>query len=469
MENQVREISLRQLFWKVMMGWNLWIVCAVLFAILLPGVKYAKDVRAYHAAQQPKDEKQEPTVVLTDDEQQQIDDVKSLKLLIEKNSNYMQNSILMNIDPYQEHRMELQYYIDSDFVMNYTKDSKKDYTSAIANAYVDYANNGVDQKTIWKDVSTKAEDKYLAELVSAYSNSDNTFSVIIKYTDKKGLESVAKQIQNELEKKQPEFSKRIGGHKLVLVSENYQVCTDSDLATSQGNVSNLIKSYRDQITTLKSAMSEDQLSELEREENLESDDKEESAAVQVAAPALSKKYVVLGFVMGVFLAALYLVCIAVLSNKLQAAEELVRYYKMRQFGIITREQRTKGITGFLLRIKYRNQKMLSPEASLQMASSNIELYCKNEGITKLFLTGSEIERMKKEWITKLTEHLKASGIQVVYGENICYDSAAMREASEAGHVVLVEITDTSIYQEIEKELRMLKDWNVDVIGCVGVE
>ena len=338
MENQVREISLRQLFWKVMMGWKLWILCAVLFAILLPGVKYAKDVRAYHAAQQPKDEKQEPTVVLTDDEQQQIDDVKSLNLLIEKNSNYMQNSILMNIDPYQEHRMELQYYIDSDFVMNYTKDSKKDYTSAIANAYVDYANNGVDQKTIWKDVSTKSEDKYLAELVSANSNSDNTFSVIIKYTDKKGLESVAKQIQNELEKKQPEFSERIGGHKLVLVSENYQVCTDSDLATSQGNVSNLIKSYRDQITALKSAMSEDQLSELEREENLESDDKEESAAVQVAAPALSKKYVVLGFVMGVFLAALYLVCIAVLSNKLQAAEELVRYYKMRQFGIITREQ-----------------------------------------------------------------------------------------------------------------------------------
>lgn len=81
--------------------------------------------------------------------------------------------------------MELQYYIDSDFVMNYTKDSKKDYTSAIANAYVDYANNGVDQKTIWKDVSTKSEDKYLAELVSAYNNSDNTFSVIIKYTDKR--------------------------------------------------------------------------------------------------------------------------------------------------------------------------------------------------------------------------------------------------------------------------------------------
>ena len=47
MENQVREISLRHLFWKVILGWKCLIVCAVLFAILLPGVKYAKDAQAY--------------------------------------------------------------------------------------------------------------------------------------------------------------------------------------------------------------------------------------------------------------------------------------------------------------------------------------------------------------------------------------------------------------------------------------
>ena len=160
---------------------------------------------------------------------------------------------------------------------------------------------------------------------------------------------------------------------------------------------------------------------------------------------------------------------AVLSNKLQQAEELVRFYKLRQFGILTQGKGSKGITGFLLRIKYRNQKMLSAEASVQLAVSNLELYCQKEEITKLFLTGSEIERVDKSTITKFVDGLKAKGIQTVYGENICYDAAAMREASEAGHVVLVEITDVSIYQEIEKELRMLKDWNVDVAGCVGVE
>lgn len=468
MENQVREISLRHLFWKVMLGWKLWIVCAVLFAILLPGVKYAKDTRAYKAAQQPQADSQD--VVFTEDEQQQIDDVKSLHVLMDKNSTYMQESLLMNIDPYQEHVLELKYYIDSDYTYNYSKDNKQDYTSAITNAYVDYAANGLSQKEIWQDVNMKAEDKYLAELVSANVDSDNTFSVLVKYTDDESLQSVSKAIQKNLKDRQADIEERIGSHKLVLVSENYQIQTDSDLANAQKAVTDLIKSYQDQITTMTSAMTEEQLKAVDSEVADESDSKTEAEDTVVATtPVFSKKYVILGFVMGIFLAALYLVCVAVLSNKLQEAEELVRFYKLRQFGILTQNKGAKGLTGFLLRIKYRNQKMLSADASVQLTISNIELYCKNEGITKVFLTGSEIERVDKTTVTKIVDGLGAKEIQTVYGENICYDAAAMREASEAGHVVLVEITDVSIYQEIEKELRMLKDWNVDVAGCVGVE
>ena len=340
----------------------------------------------------------------------------------------------------------------------------------LANAYVDYAEHGLKQKDIWKEVNTKTEDKYLAELVSANVDSDNTFSVLVKYTDDESLQTVSEAIQKALQGRYEDIKDRIGAHKLVLVSENYQVQTDSDLANAQKAVTDLIKSYQDQITTLTSSLTEEQLKAVDSEVADESDSKTEAEdAVVAATPVFSKKYVVLGFVMGIFLAALYLVCVAVLSNKLQEAEELVRFYKLRQFGILTQNKGSKGLTGFLLRIKYRNQKMLSSDASIQLAISNIELYCKNEGITKVFLTGSEIERVAKTTITKIVEGLVAKGIQTVYGENICYDAAAMREASEAGHVVLVEITDVSIYQEIEKELRMLKDWNVDVAGCVGVE
>ena len=258
--------------------------------------------------------------------------------------------------------LELKYYIDSDYTYNYSKDNKQNYTSAITNAYVDYAANGLSQKEIWKDVNTKAEVKYLAELVSATVDSDNTFSVLVKYTDEKSLKSVSEAIQKELKGRYEDIADRIGSHKLVLVSENYQVQTDSDLANSQSTVASLIKSYRDQISTLTSAMTEEQLkvvdSELaEERENETTDETVAPEKVEVTAPTFSKKYVVLGFVMGIFLAALYLVCVAVLSNKLQEAEELVRFYKLRQFGILTQNKGSKGINGFLLRIKYRNQKL----------------------------------------------------------------------------------------------------------------
>ena len=305
----------------------------MLFAILLPGVKYAKDAQAYKAAQQPQDATQSVAFMKT--EQQQIDDVKSLQMLLDKNSLYMQESLLMNIDPYQEHVLELKYYIDSDYTYNYSKDNKQNYTSAITNAYVDYAANGLSQKEIWKDVNTKAEAKYLAELVPATVDSDNTFSVLVKYTDEKSLERVSEAIQKELKGRYKDIADRIGSHKLVLVSENYQVQTDSDLANSQNAVTGLIKSYRDQISTLTSAMTEDQLkvvdSELAAErENETADEETVPETVEVPAPVFSKKYVVLGFVMGIFLAALYLVCVAVLSNKLQEAEELVRFYKLSE-------------------------------------------------------------------------------------------------------------------------------------------
>ena len=200
----------------------------------------------------------------------------------------------------------------------------------------------------------------------------------------------------------------------MLVSENYQVQTDSDLANAQKAVTDLIKSYQDQITTLTSSLTEEQLKVVDSEVADESDSKTEAEdAVVAATPVFSKKYVVLGFGMGIFLAALYLVCVEILSNKLQEAEELVRFYKLRQFGILTQNKGSKGFTGFLLRIKYRNQKMLSADASIQLAISNIELYCKNEGIMKVFLTGSEIERVAKTTITKIVEGLAAKGIQTV--------------------------------------------------------
>lgn len=468
MDDQMREVSLVQLFWKVMLKWKIWILSAIIFAVLLPGVKYVKDVYTYQTTQNVSEEDVE-AAVFTKEEQQQIDDVKDLQQLLDKQRNYMENSVLMNIDPYQECVLKLQYYVNSDYKVNYTRDNELDYTSAITNAYVAYANDGMNQKDIWVDFEADLEEKYIAELISAESVSDDMFIITVKYSDMNALEKISKSVQKNLNEQTQKLSGIIGSHRLVLVSENILTQTDMALADSQKKVADLVNNYRTQITTLTSSMSEEQMKAVEQDVAKDADKDVSVAEEELQKPGLSKKYVVLGFLAGLFLAVMVLVCIDVMSNKLQAAEELVDYFKLRQFGILVKDDRARGINGFILHLKYRNQKQLTTEASLMLAISNIELYCKNENITELFLTGSEIERVNKDWINMMVNALKEQGIHAVYGENICYDGAAMRKASESGHVVLLEITDVSLYTEIEKEIRMLKDWNVNLIGCVGIE
>ncbi|MDD6069907.1 MAG: hypothetical protein PUC12_03725 [Clostridiales bacterium] len=468
MEKHVNEVSLRHVFWKVMMRWKIWIVCAIIFAFLVPGINYMKSMRVYHTLQIQSEAQSQ--VTFSNEEQQQIEDVKKLTDSLTKSREYIQNSILMNIDPYHESVVELQYYIDSDYVIDYTGGSRVDYTSAIANAYVDYALHGLDMSDIWKGVETDVEDKYLSELIVTGDNligglttgDINTFSVIVKYRDQEGLKIVASNIEKALNQRQSDIAQKIGEHKLVLLSENYRIQADKDLADYQNSVLILMKSYQDRIAALKSVMTDVQMAELNNENT-------SAPQVQAVKPPFPIQDVGLGFVIGLAFAIAVLVCCEMLSKRLQETEELVNFYRLRQFGTLIEKSHVKGVTGFLYRLKNRNKKFLTPEELVQMVSSNLELYCVNEKITKLFLTGSEIQQVDKEWIAKITEYLKVKNIQVVYGENIAYDASAMREASETGNVVLVEIAGISIYQEIEKELGMLKDWNVNVIGCIGVE
>ena len=54
------------------------------------------------------------------------------------------------------------------------------------------------------------------------------------------------------------------------------------------------------------------------------------------------------------------------------------------------------------------------------------------------------------------------------GGNICYDMASLRTAHETGTVILFEQEDISIYKEVEKEIKLLAEQKVNVLGCIGI-
>ena len=476
MENQEREISLKELFWKIVLAWKAWLICGVIFAVLFAGLRYVKDMRSYQVAIESlkstkgNTAKDVAETVLTADECQEVQDAKSIQQALDKSRKYLQESVLMNIDPYQEQSLILQYYIDSDYTWNINKDISGDYTSAVTNAYAEYVKSGVVVKRIQEELGLDVEERYIEELISVEElesdvKTEDILTVQVIYNDEKVLEQMAQILKECLEEQTATINNTVGSHTLKLLSENIAVHTDSELAEKQSTVQSQMDSYRTQLNTLLDTMTEDQLAELD----IVLAGEEEIVTGTLVKPSFSKKYLVLGFATGVIMVILWICGVAIFTSKLQSSQELETMYGLRLFGTMKKERKAVGLDKVLLSLKNRNQKQLSKKASFQFLISNLELACKAENVTQIFMTGTEIEHMEKAWLEEFVQKMEQAGIIVVYGENICYDAVNLRKASEIGCAILLEESGCSIYEEITKEVKILSEQNVKILGCIGVE
>ena len=158
------------------------------------------------------------------------------------------------------------------------------------------------------------------------------------------------------------------------------------------------------------------------------------------------------------------------ATKIQEPGEVSGLYGIRTIGELTGENQKKkflsGIDTFILKIKNRSRKQMTKEQQMKIICSNIELACKKAEADKVYLTGSEIEKLNPQWMNDIKELLVAAGITVSKGENISYDAKSLKDMAEAGQVVFVEQVGVSLYQEVEKEVRMARENDVDIIGSI---
>ena len=134
--NIEREINLIELFWGILFNWRQILCVGIIFAVLLSGVKYVGDTKDYRKAQNAGSELEE--IELTNEEEEEVDSAKKIMERIEEYENYMDNSVYMQLNPYKKHIVELQYFVKSDYIINYTQDHYHDYTEAIMAMYNDY-------------------------------------------------------------------------------------------------------------------------------------------------------------------------------------------------------------------------------------------------------------------------------------------------------------------------------------------
>lgn len=472
MQKKEKQFSIKFILWKILSDWKFLLIFAVIFTILFSGVNYIREWKNYN--QKSKEQtlvSADKELTFSEEEKNQIQTAELLQKLIDERLEYTENSIKMNINASEENVLVMTWYIASGYQFNYTEDISPNYTDALVAAYEQYIQGGALVQKISQDMNLEYSSEYVNEMLQIQNPTNSTVITLeIAYPDTETLQKMATEIDNVMHEKSEEISEYIGNHTIQLISTDIVTKSNENLAEYQQSVCDELASYQEKLDAIEKQMSEEQLNTVNLDEKMQENQQSNiSEGAGVKKPQIEKKKIVIGFLIGIFIGVVLIVCKVIFSSKLQSSDELEELYGVRELGVIQCPARAGIINKKLLDLKNHGKQQLPIEEGIRFILSSIVLECERKKCTTIYLTGSKIKKIEGDVVKYLIQGLETEGIKVVYGENIVSEPEDLRKMSETGNVVLVEQTSLSTYQEIEKELRTIEKQNVEIIGGVIVD
>lgn len=477
------DIEFRDVCFEFLRRWRIIVVAAVTFAIVFGAVQYRKDYIKANTPAPAQEEVKQPTLEetyadLNKDEMERVIAAVQLVASIDARSLYMNESVLMSINPYSEDRVTLQYFIDGEASEN------------IAESYKDYINSGSVLQTVKEEFDADVADEYLAELITVSENEKsktNNFSVKIVYSDSDTVKKLADAVQIALEKYHDNLIQNGQVHNLVLVNKTEASVVDADLAEKQDKYANDTLDEQSELSSIKSDMNTSQLVALfnmardifpwdtdENQETIENQETQEITPAVKEKVSINVSQVMVGAVVGTLLAIIYIFFAYLTTGKVRTKEEINNFYQIRVLGEVFLPEKRKnhffsGIDNVICRLERRGQKQLSFDEQLQMVVSNIVIWCEKNDITKISLTGSIIENVSSEYIEKIQKMLMDHDVILIKEQAIGYHPETLLDIAENGAVVFIEERRKSYYREIVKEIQLCAENEVSMLGVILLE
>lgn len=452
-----QEIDLKDLMFAVLRKWRLIIIIAVVFALLLGGLKTLKGINQLNDAEYVKKNQDSYNVSLEQYEttKKRLEkEISNLQDNIQSQQEYKEESILMNINPYDEYVESATFYIATDYtIMPGMAFQNPNTATSILKAYLSIAQNGEMYNYVLGKMNNEMGLRYLKELVRIQPDYDNNMMDITVIGDtEKRASDVMGYIKDSIEASQRTITEAIGEHEIRIVDESQFVSVDLELEQKQKEFS----TNMDQFDTSLSDKTKE-LNELEEPKN--------SLLSRSSVLKGAIKYAVLGGVLGAFM-VVFFICVAFLmSDKLVSEKELKRRYGLMVLGVFRRQDRKKflpGIDRWLDKLEGVAAREQDDSQTFEVAAASALNYM--DGIKEVLLVGtvdpSVIERIQNG----LTERL--SGVVLTAGGNLGKDAQAIKKAASCDAVILVEQRNKSLFGGIEQELDVVRSLDKKVIGCI---
>lgn len=446
------------------------IVFVILGAVVCSGYKYAKDKKAYSSVAD-SDTKIDYEELLNEDEIRQVDISYTLYHQLKQQQQYIDDSILMKIDPYDESQGILQYKIDA----------ADGNISDIKNAIIDYVKEGGISEKL--DVQDNIDD--ISELVSVVGNTDylnNTdveeddshiLTIRVIQEDMETCKSLANAVNNAIVSYKEQLQNSFGNIQMDMFNCSYQTKMDSELQDYQYEALKKVTSMQEHLDSQNAKLNDNQKSFLnekiisENVDEVQSDTNSIDDTQVVSAPQFSKKYAVLGAVIG-FVCAVIILILRYLSRRtLNIAVEFKDTLQISVLGQINEQEKNNVLVNIWRKI-VNHKKTLSVDQEKKIALKNVTSYCEKMNLSDVLIIGCVNDLEKNEWVVGLKKELENQKIQTEIAGNILEKPEALEKLSTYSNVVLIEKLHVSKYEDVVSEIEKCTKLNVGVVGAIAL-
>lgn len=339
-QNYEQEINLGKVFYRIFRDWRKIFVIAMTIAVIAGAGNFV--MKRLRTANPEYIEKAEENYLreLTAFEamgetlRREIDNLEETRA---ERETYNTTSILMKINPFREFNASLQLYIATDYqIMPELIYQNPDLSNRILRSYITYMVNGDMYQYIMNHMAQPVELRYLKEVLSISADYDNRMVTLsVQNVDAESCEEILNYALEGILKKQPEIVEAIGEHELNSVNQAVYEAVNLELDEWQkGNIQ-----YVSELSILLQ----------QKAEALAAWEQSPQPQKDFTAPRILKnsiKMMILGFIIGAVLAAVYIAFRYIMSDKLQDAKDLKSRFGLRVIAQLPNVHKKRVWVGF---------------------------------------------------------------------------------------------------------------------------
>ena len=317
--------------------------------------------------------------------------------------------------------------------------------------------------------------------------SSRYFTISCAYPDGEKCKEMGEVIEAYMVNKSLSMQESVGSHILQVVNVDFGYTKDWNYQAQQQDIRkktleqkdlliNMVKSLdgaqrTDFIMRSHSDLWQESRKELAKGMTLDNLDDITSSS-QLAS---TKKRCLKMAVMGAFgLCFLYILIWAVryiFDGYIKASDDMMSLVKVPQLGFVSMvDEPAFLVDKWVYRLKHHGKKTVTVDKTYEIIASCVAVNAKKKGVEELTIIGTGTEGENSECFSKLIELLGDKyKLTVNVVDDIVYNQESIAAMSEAKSAVLVETVGKSLYTDLYKEMQLLNQLEIPVLGGVIVE